>query len=137
MSTSIWIVIVNYRTPALVVNCLRSLAIQRPEVENLRVVVVDNDSRDGSVEHLASVVSFEHWDEWATIVPNERNGGFAYGNNVGIRMALDAPIRVDFVMLLNPDTVARPGSVCALIDIMQLNENKRSIHAFYYINIYI
>jgi N-acetylglucosaminyl-diphospho-decaprenol L-rhamnosyltransferase len=121
MSANVWIVIVNYRTAGLAVDCLRSLATQRSEMPAFQVVVVDNDSGDGSVETLANVVSREKWDAWVSITPSGRNGGFAFGNNVGIRRALDSPRRVDYVMLLNPDTVAHSGAVRALVEFMELN----------------
>lgn len=122
MSICIWIVIVNYRTAELVIDSLRSVDAQRAELGEIHVVVVDNDSRDGSVETLLATVARESWGYWVTIVPSGRNGGFAFGNNVGIRKALGAPRQADLVMLLNPDTIAHPGAVGALVEFMQLNQ---------------
>jgi hypothetical protein len=51
-------------------------------------------------------------------MPLDRNGGFAFGNNAGIRAALASPNHVDYVMLLNPDTVARAGAIKALVGFM-------------------
>ncbi|MDP2788003.1 MAG: glycosyltransferase family 2 protein [Pseudomonadota bacterium] len=113
-----WIVIVNYRTADLAVDCLRSLAPQIGDLGGGRVVVVDNASGDGSVEKLSAAIAREGWSGWAEVMPLERNGGFAFGNNTGIRAALAAPERVDQVLLLNPDTVARPGAIKALVAFM-------------------
>ena len=114
------IVIVNYRTASLTVDCLRSLA---PEVPSLapgtRVVVTDNASGDGSVERLAALVRDNGWSEWAELMPLPRNGGFAYANNQAIRPALAAPDPPDYVLLLNPDTLVRPGALRALLDFME------------------
>lgn len=52
------------------------------------------------------------------MLPLERNGGFAFGNNAGIRTALSAPGRIDYVMLLNPDTVCDGGAIRALVEFM-------------------
>ena len=51
-------------------------------------------------------------------MPLEHNGGFSYGNNAGIREALASADQVDYVMLLNPDTVARKEAIKALVEFM-------------------
>lgn len=114
----VWIIIVNYRTAGLVVDCLRALVVQATDLRGGRVVIVDNDSRDGSVEVLDATINREGWSEWAVVIPLDRNGGFAYGNNAGIREALLSRHRVDYIMLLNPDTIPRPGAVRALVAFM-------------------
>lgn len=113
-----WIVIVNYRTPELTIDSLRSLSMQVVDLEGGHVVVADNDSSDGSVEKLTAAVKREGWSAWASIMPLDRNGGFAYGNNAGIRAALASTDHVDYVMLLNPDTIVRKGAVKALVEFM-------------------
>ena len=116
------IVIVNYRTAALTIDCLRSLA---PEMASLpqgaRVVVTDNASGDDSVERLTAALRDNGWGEWAKLMPLPRNGGFAYGNNEAIRPALASSAPPDYVLLLNPDTLVRPGAIRALLDFMQDN----------------
>jgi hypothetical protein len=114
------IVIVNYRTAQLTIDCLRSLA---PEVPSLpagtRVVVTDNASGDDSVERLGAAVRDHGWEPWVTLMPLPRNGGFAWGNNEAIRPALASQEPPDFVLLLNPDTLVRPGAVGALLEFME------------------
>ena len=78
------IVIVNFRTAGLAVECLRSLAPEIGAVPGARVVVVDNDSGDGSCERLTAAVTEAGWTTWTQILAAPHNGGFAYGNNVGI-----------------------------------------------------
>src|SRR5438067_9909815 len=110
------IVIVNYRTPDLAIDCLRSLA---PQIApQMRVVITDNLSGDDSVERMSAAIRDHQWD-WATLMPLERNGGFAFGNNTAIRPALASEAPPEFVLLLNPDTVLRDGAVQALLDFMQ------------------
>lgn len=115
---NIWIVIVNYRTADLVVDCLRALSAQVADLVNVRVVVVDNNSDDGSVVKLTAAVESEGWSLWADVMPLDSNGGFAFGNNASIRIAMALAKPVDYVMLLNPDTVALPGAIKALVDFM-------------------
>ena len=81
------------------------------------MVVTDNDSRDDSVPRLLAAVGEQGWREWVTIEPLERNGGFAYGNNAAIRPALSSSQPPDYIWLLNPDTVVRPGALGALIHV--------------------
>lgn len=118
MTGPVWIVIVNYRTAALVVDCLRSIAAQRAELPGLRVVVADNASADGSVEKLTDAIAREGWHPWVAVRALDRNGGFAFGNNVGVGEALRALPPVDYVLLLNPDTVVQPGAIRALVEFM-------------------
>ena len=118
MSVKIWIIIVNYRTADLVVDCLRSIAVQRADRPTHHAVVVDNASGDRSVEKLTEIITQEEWHQWVTVLPLDRNGGFAFGNNAGIRAALAIAHRADYLLLLNPDTVARPGAIKALVSFM-------------------
>lgn len=118
----IWIVIVNYGTADLAVDSLHSIAAQIAEVPDLRTVVVDNDSGDGSVEKLRGVITQEGWGGWAFVLPLDCNGGFAFGNNAGIRESLRSTRHVNYVMLLNPDTIVRSGAIRALVDFMDSHQ---------------
>lgn len=118
MQSNVWIVIVNYRTANLAIDCLRALSAQVADLANTRVVVVDNNSGDESVAKLTAAIEREGWSTWADVMPLDRNGGFAFGNNANIRIALASTEPVDYIMLLNPDTVALPGAIKALVDFM-------------------
>lgn len=118
MSQRLWVIIVNYRTPALVVECLASLAGQIAALPGSRVMVVDNDSGDGSVALLSGTLEERGWKNWVEVVPMARNGGFAYGNNAGLRAALATDDTPDYVLLLNPDTTAHPSLLATLLDFM-------------------
>lgn len=118
------IVIVNYRTAGLTLDCLRSLA---PQVIDLppgtRIVVTDNASGDDSVAQLQRAIETNGWQSWVRIMPLPRNGGFAWGNNEAIRPALASNDPPDYVLLLNPDTLVRPGAINALLDFMDAHED--------------
>jgi N-acetylglucosaminyl-diphospho-decaprenol L-rhamnosyltransferase len=119
-SPSVLVVIVNYRTAGLTIDCLRSLENEvRATGCRVRVVVTDNDSGDDSVPRLLAAVGEQGWQEWVTIEPLERNGGFAYGNNAAIRPALSSSRPPEYIWLLNPDTVVRPGAVRTLITFLE------------------
>jgi N-acetylglucosaminyl-diphospho-decaprenol L-rhamnosyltransferase len=105
------IVVVNYRTPALVERCLESVYATRDELR-LETVVVDNASRDGSAERLRAALP------GATVLAMPENRGFAAGVNAGFFHSSAA-----LVVLLNPDTELRPGALRTLLE--HLREHPR------------
>lgn len=110
------VVIVNYRTGPLVVDCLASLEGERSAGARLRAIVVDNDSGDGSADLVAATIAAKGWD-WVTLVRSPVNGGFGTGCNIGIEESLkDRTARA--VWLLNPDTRVMPGAAGALAQFM-------------------
>jgi len=112
------IIIVNYRTPGLVVDCLHSLLPEVRAEPDCRVIVVDNASPDDSVDRLRTTIKAAAWN-WVDLLPLERNGGFAFGNNAAIRPLLRSDHPPAYIHLLNPDTYIRPGAVSKLIDFME------------------
>src|SRR5262245_7797137 len=112
------IVIVNYRSAGLALDCLGSLRDEVGTVGTTRVVVTDNASCDDSVARIGAAVEGNGWGGWATIQALERNGGFAAGNNAAIRPALAGADPPEYILLLNPDTVVRPGALRALVAFM-------------------
>lgn len=112
------VVIVNYRTADLTIDCLRSL---RNEVADgmTRVIVTDNASGDDSPDRIEEAVHQNGWGQWASLMRLPKNGGFAYGNNQAIRAGLDAEAPPKYVWLLNPDTVVRPGALASLQQFLQ------------------
>lgn len=118
-----WIIIVNYRTAELVSDCLSSLESEVDDLGGGRVVVVDNDSGDSSVDELATLIAHEGWDSWAEVSAMDRNGGFAFGNNAGIKIALASNEKPDYILLLNPDTVVRNGAIKHLVDFLESHPN--------------
>lgn len=111
MPPELAIIILNYGTPALTEACLASLEPESRRLPGLRAIVVDNASPDDSAQQLAAIIDERGWSRWARLVRAEANRGFAAGNNIGIT-AIDAPAYV----LLNSDTIVRPGAMSALLD---------------------
>jgi hypothetical protein len=112
------VVIVNYRTAGLVVECLASLVGEMAASPASRVVVVDNASGDGSAEAIARAIEARGWSSWARLLASSVNGGFSYGNNLAVREALAAGEREQpaYFWILNPDTRVDPGAMAALVD---------------------
>jgi N-acetylglucosaminyl-diphospho-decaprenol L-rhamnosyltransferase len=106
------IVIVNYRSAALVEQCLASVAESSGRLR-FETVIVDNDSGDGSVERLSRSLPE------ANVIAMHANRGFAAGVNAGF-----ANSRADPVILLNPDTEVRAGAIEQLL--ARLREHPRA-----------
>ncbi len=112
--TQLAVVVLNYKTPDLVLDCLASLEPEVASVDGAEVVVVDNCSGDGSAEKIETEINARGWSQWARVVRSEVNAGFAAGNNVGIK-STDA----ECVLLLNSDTIVRPGAIATMMDTMR------------------
>jgi GT2 family glycosyltransferase len=84
-------------------DCLKAVLSQ--DYANFEVIVVDNGSVDGSADLVA-----ERFPQ-VQLIRNERNLGFAAGNNVGLESATG-----DVLVLLNQDTVVQPGWLAALVE---------------------
>ena len=104
MPANVWIVLVNFNGLDDTRKCLRSLDGQSHPAS---VVVVDNAS---TVDPLATL---QTEFAWANVVQAGVNGGWAGGNNVGLRYALDRG--ADWVVLLNNDTTVSPDLVARLM----------------------
>ena len=110
-------VIVTYRSAALTVEALQSLEGERARGSlQLRAVVVDNAS--GDLPQIEQAVARHGWGSWVSLVAAPRNGGFAYGNNLGIARAY-ASARPSYVYLLNPDAQVRPEAIEILVRFLE------------------
>ncbi|WP_298818596.1 glycosyltransferase family 2 protein [Chloroflexus sp.] len=97
------IVIVNWNTRQLLLDCLAALPAATAGIEP-EIWVVDNGSHDGSVAAVAA--AFPE----VFIIANPDNRGFATANNQAIRASSGR-----YIFLLNSDTVAQPGSIADLV----------------------
>ncbi|MGB3536449.1 MAG: glycosyltransferase family 2 protein [Microcoleaceae cyanobacterium] len=103
------IVILNYRTPQLVVDCLASLQSE-VKIGEHTVIVVDNQSGDESVSIISQAIAEHQWLDWVQLLPSAVNGGFSAGNNLGIKAVV-----AEAYLLLNSDTIVRPGAIESLL----------------------
>ena len=109
------IVIVNYNTREDLARCLDSLAASEGR-DRHAVVVVDNGSQDGSVEMVREGYP------WVRLLVSERNGGYAYANNLGLcslGYAQDVSASLPrYALLLNPDTILPPDALQTMVAYM-------------------
>ena len=104
----IFIVVLNFNGKNNLATCLSS--IYQSDYLNFEVIVVDNDSVDGSLEQAKKDFSRAHF------IKNPANMGFSQGNNIGIRYALEK--FADYVFILNNDTTIKKTTLSALINAM-------------------
>jgi N-acetylglucosaminyl-diphospho-decaprenol L-rhamnosyltransferase len=111
------VVIVTYKCAALTIESLRSVAAERPAAGfQIRAVVVDNAS--GDAPSIAAAIESNGWRSWVTLVTAPKNGGFAYGNNLGITRAYEGHVP-SYIYLLNPDAQVRPGAIGSLVRFLE------------------
>ena len=103
----VYIIIVNYKGLDDTIDCINSL--KNIEYKNYRIIVVDNNSEDGSAEKLDELFFGD-----IKIIKLDENLGFAGGNNVGIKVALEE--NAEYVLLLNNDTVVKNDFLNHLVD---------------------
>lgn len=115
---SVLTVTVTYRCAEWTAKSLEALHAERarsPDI-TLHSVVVDNASGDAPA--LRRLIDENGWDDWVTLITAERNGGFAYGNNVALRHAYSQGRIPDYFYLLNPDAEVRPGAIETLVQFL-------------------
>ncbi|RMG97104.1 MAG: glycosyltransferase family 2 protein [Chloroflexi bacterium] len=96
------VVVVNWNGRSWLAQCLPSLQAQ--SFREFEIIVVDNGSRDGSVNWLN-----KNWPQ-VRVISLPQNTGFAHANNVGISAA-----RGEYIVALNNDTRVGPDWLAAMV----------------------
>ena len=112
------IIILNWNGLEDTIECLESL--KRITYRNYDVIVVDNGSSGNDADILE-----EKCAGYIQLIRNDKNYGFAEGNNIGIRYALQK-LNPDYILLLNNDTIVTEEFLEALVNV---SENGRDIGA--------
>lgn len=110
-------VVLNWRTADMTLRAAET-ALREMEGISGELVIVDNDSCDGSFETMTRVVADRGWPR-SRVIDAGRNGGFGAGNNVGIRAGFTDGSRPDYVYILNSDAFPDTGAISALLDHLQ------------------
>lgn len=105
------VIIVNYNVKYYVEQCINSLIKALDGVES-EIYVVDNHSRDGSVEFLK-----ERFPD-INLIASNHNLGFARANNIAIRQSTG-----EYVLLLNPDTFVCEDTIRVALSFMDEHPN--------------
>ena len=102
------IVIINWKTPELLARCLDSIAQNDRGHDDFELLIVDNDSADGSVEMLRE--RYPH----VRLTVNDDNVGFSKACNQVIPEG-----RGTYILLLNPDTVVEKDAISTMADYLE------------------
>lgn len=123
MGKSVCVVMINYKTPYITIEGINSAL--KAINDKSYIVVVDNNSNDGSFEKLV-----EHYktNKKVVVIESSDNAGFSSGNNIGIRYALKN--NTDFILLLNNDTEIDRRMVDELVT--KADENTVTVPKMYY-----
>jgi GT2 family glycosyltransferase len=105
---AISIIIVNYKTPQLLLECVRSIVDTTKEL-SYEIVIVDNNSEDESEILITTNFPNVKW------INSGYNAGFARANNLGIKKSTG-----DFIFLLNPDTLLSNDYLAKMINYHEL-----------------
>ncbi len=100
------VIIVNYNVQHFLEQCLHAVLNAGKKV-SIEVIVVDNNSVDGSVAMVKEKFPLVH------LIENKKNTGFSYANNQAIKISSG-----EYVLLLNPDTVVEEDTFEKIIAFM-------------------
>jgi GT2 family glycosyltransferase len=114
-------VVLTYNSARFVDLCFGALSRAELGAPGAEVIAVDNASRDGTV----ALIRERH--PWVTVIENGANLGFAEGNNVGMRAAMQRG--AEWVYLLNPDAEVTPGFLVAALEVTRDQPRAGSIQS--------
>jgi len=111
------IIIVNYETYDLTKQTIESV-IENDHPFEYDIYIVDNASKDGSIEQLQEYFHTESENGLIKFILNDENKGFAYANNIAIKKTSS-----EYVLLLNSDTLVLENSLEVSMNYMNSNED--------------
>lgn len=121
MEENVAIIIVNYNGIKDTIECIKS--VQKSTIKT-DIFVVDNDSKGNEAKEIANF--FKN----VFVIESGYNGGFAAGNNIGIKEALKRDY--EYIVLLNNDTIVDGNAIEYLVKNTKTNEV--AVPCIYYYN---
>jgi N-acetylglucosaminyl-diphospho-decaprenol L-rhamnosyltransferase len=109
------VVMTCFRAADLTVDCLRTLEPEVAATPGVGVAICENGSDDGSGARLRTAIAHEGFERWVQLLEVSPNRGFAGGNNVVLREAMAWREPPRHFLLLNTDTLVRPGALGELL----------------------
>lgn len=118
-SQSVLTVLLNYKTPEMTVKSLRAAMAAMEDLSG-EIVVVDNASDDGSLDHIRAAADNAGWlaSGRVRLIQSPVNGGFGAGMNIGMKAGLSDGSHPGFYYLLNSDAFCAPDTIEALRNFM-------------------
>ena len=132
----VFVILLNYNGAKDTIDCLKSLA--NISYNNYNIIIVDNASTDDSVIQIENYLSSNGLDYTMVFSSNEitendglhakltilktgHNGGYGYGNNVGIKYALKN--FADYILIINNDTVVEKNFLEPMVRLCEEDKN--------------
>lgn len=115
------VIVLNYRVTDLTIDCLRSIAPEIASVAGMKVAVCENGTGGDAEQKLRDAITGNGWEFWVELTAISPNRGFTGGNNTIIRKALASADPPEYFLLLNADTIVRPGALASLVNFMDRN----------------
>jgi hypothetical protein len=117
------VILINYKDYAkkYLPECLASLRQQSYPKDSFKIFIVDNATTPETAEYLRTTVPE------AEIILEEKNTGFAEGNNLAMRRVLNADY--DYVVLFNMDTVADPEWLRELVAASEADKSAGAVQS--------
>jgi GT2 family glycosyltransferase len=118
-------IILNYQTPSMTLQAADAALKELDRIEGeWRLVIIDNDSQDGSFDKITREVnnhleSEEYLWKRVVLMRSRCNGGFGAGNNIGIRRFLGGDNPPKYFYVLNSDAFPERDSVKCLLDYLE------------------
>lgn len=113
------VIIINYNTKELTNNCMQSLFniyAENFEKGEFEIIVVDNNSSDGSVETLTELSSKK--EKAFSVIRSTSNLGFAKGCNAGAKRA-----KGEYLLFLNSDTTVLNHGFIDMMNFMKVHRS--------------
>ena len=112
--------ILNYKAATETISCAESLLDHCPTIDH--IVVVDNDSQDGSDRALQQWLD-EKPSAKVTLLCNPENNGYAGGNNYGLRWAMEN-LQPEYFWVVNNDTYVDSDAFSPLLEALKRDDRK-------------
>ena len=110
------VIIVNYNDAEETVQYVKKIR----EYQNIgRIVVVDNMSTDENTESLLESIKSEK----VYVVKADKNGGYSYGNNFGIKYLENLGEIYDYIIVSNPDIEIEEKAISKCLEVLQKDKN--------------
>ena len=116
MAHSVFVIVLNYNGFFDTMECISSFhKTVSVEQVDYQILVVDNHSTDNSFSLFQ-----DNLPESVILLQSPRNAGYAYGNNVGIKYALEHG--ADYICILNNDTIVIENFLGPCINLLKKND---------------
>ncbi|WP_373056911.1 glycosyltransferase family 2 protein [Zunongwangia sp. H14] len=113
----VYVIILNYNSSHDSVSLFKNL--KRDLYQNFQILIIDNCSKSEDVSNLQQNIPHEN------LIFSSRNLGYAGGNNIGIKKALEE--KADYVWILNPDIRTKRNTLSLLLNLMERDHSLAAV----------